>query len=409
MGAIGVRSPWNSEVASWPSGASRRARREADRFYADLMGTSAPAPRAPVFVPPRASASGGMSPVLPWRGRGGVGRPTWSEDASLIESGPSYLVNHTFLGNSLQVNPEMQRRLVDVERSLQATFDALGPNHADRIHYGGGQKTLREWAGILSGRGWRPNSGTSFHASGSAVDLNYSLQPYIVTRTGTTLGGEAAGAGLVTQRQNAAAVYDRAVRFTSDGAGAMSLVAPVHVRASGETTSSAYRRMRSVSQAMNSYFRYAFLEDPTEVQRRPIADIEGATEDELLAAIPLTERRDATRAIGDLDALMGTTFTTTWPASHTTWGLTPRQTYFRILRDYEHARIPMVKGNPVARPPVTRNPTRGFIHIIESAVVALADIGRLRWGAVDFGPNSSGDVHHFDLGNHAGFTPNDGP
>ena len=156
---------------------------------------------------------------------------------------------------------------------------------------------------------------------------------------------------------------------------------------------------------MNRYFRYAMLEDPTQVRRRPIANIETATEAELLAAIPLTERRDETQAIGDLDALMGTVFRTDWPRAHGGWGLTPRQTYFRILRDYEHARIPWVMGKPVARPALTRNPTRGFLHMIEPVVVALADTGRLRWGAIDFGPTSSGDVHHFDLGNHGGYTP----
>jgi hypothetical protein len=75
----------------------------------------------------------------------------------------------------------------------------------------------------------------------------------------------------------------------------------------------------------------------------------------------------------------------------------------------EHARIPWVKGNPEARPPVTRNPTRGFLHMIEDVVVALCDVGRLRWGAVDFGPASSGDMHHFDLGDHGGFTPDGTP
>ena len=376
-----LASPW-----------AAKARRDADLFYAELTG----------------SASRGAAASRP-----AIADEAWSEDGSALagagvgEEGPSYLVKQNFLGNALQVNPEMQRRLIAVEQSLQATFDALGSNHASRVHYGGGQKTLREWAGILSGRGWRP--GTSKHASGSAVDLNYADQPYIVTRTvdgaRTVLGGEAAGADLVSQRRNAADVYDRAMRFTGSGAGAMRLTAPMHVRAPGETTSTAYRRLRSVSQAMNYYFRYALLEDPIEVRREPIADIETATEEELLAAIPTTERREATRAIGDLDALMGTQFNTGWAASHAEWGMTSRQTYFRILRDYEHARIPMVKGTPKARPPVTRNPTRGFLHMIEAVVVALVDVGRLRWGAIDFGPQASGDVHHFDLGGHGGFAP----
>jgi hypothetical protein len=325
------------------------------------------------------------------------------------EEGPSYLVRHNFLGNSVLVNPVMSERLTAAEASIRAAFDALGPNHASRVHFGGGQKTLREWAGVLSGRGWRPGSSTSRHASGSAVDLNYALQPYIVTRTivggRTTLGGEAAGAGLVRERQHAVEVYDRAVRFNSLEANAMSLTAPMHVRAQGESTSSAYRRLFGVSRAMNYYFRYAMLEDHEQVRRAPMANIEEASEAELLAAIPLTERREETRAIGDLDALMGTRFSSDWQRSHADWGLTPRQTYFRILKDYEHARIPWVIGNPIARPPVTRNPTRGFLHMIEAVVVALADVGRLRWGAIDFGAGASGDVHHFDLGDHGGYTP----
>jgi hypothetical protein len=355
-------------------------------FYRDLMGLSVPTPGR---FRPRARR--------------------FESVESFAEEGPSYLVDHDFLANRLRVNPVMAQRLTDAENAIRAAYEALGPNDASRVHYGGGQKTLREWAGILSGRGWRPGSSTSKHASGSAVDLNYALQPYIVTRTTingrTTLGGEAEGAGLVTERQNAADVYDRAVRFTSNAPNAMSLTAPMHVRASGESTSAAYRRLRGVDQAMNRYFRYAMLEEPTQVRRPPIATIETATESELLAAIPVTERRDETRAIGDLEALMGTRFSPDWARTHGGWGLTPRQTYFRILRDYEHARIPWVIGKPVARPAVTRNPTRGFLHMIEPVVVALADTGRLRWGAIDFGPASSGDVHHFDLGNHGGYKP----
>jgi hypothetical protein len=367
-------------------------------FFRDLMG-----------LPP--------SPIAP---RPPIRHPRWADPRRALhmkedfgEAKPSYLVTHDFLGNRLEVNPAMATRLTDAERAIRAAYDALGPNHASRVHYGGGQKTLRDWAGILSGRGWRPGSSTSKHASGSAVDLNYALQPYIVTRTivsgRTTLGGEAEGASLTAERQNAADVYDRAVRFTSLAPNAMTLVAPMHVRATGESTRDAYRRLLGVSQAMNQYFRYALIEDPTEVRRRPIENIETATEAALLAAIPLTERRDDTRAIGDLDALMGTRFNSSWRACHAAWTLTPRQTYFRILRDYEHARIPWVKGRPVARPELTRNPTRGFLHMIEDVVVALADVGRLRWGAIDFGPSSSGDVHHFDLGNHGGYTPDGTP
>ncbi|MGH8224070.1 MAG: hypothetical protein ACREQZ_13970 [Woeseiaceae bacterium] len=376
---------------------SEREWRNADLFYAELTGVT----HHPVTGSQTREIGAPVSFDEAWMPGDGQEFPG--------ETKPSYLVTHDFLGNSMEVNPVMANRLTDAQRSIQTAFDALGPNHPSRVHFGGGQKTLREWAGILSGRGWRSGSSTSKHASGSAVDLNYSLQPYIVTRTNvngrTTLGGEAAGAGLLTQRQHAVDVYDRAVRFTSLAPNAMALIAPMHVRASGETTRDAYRRLLGVDRALNRYIRYAMLEDPTEVRRQPVVNIEGATEAELLAAIPLTERRDESVAIGDLEALMGTRFDQTWRNTHEGWTLTPRQTYFRILRDYEHARIPWVMGKPVARPVITRNPTRGFLHMREEVVLALADVGRLRWGAIDFGPASSGDVHHFDLGSHGGFTP----
>jgi hypothetical protein len=357
-----------------------RERQNAELFFQDLMGATRRA------ATPR----------------------EWSRgDAS--EAKPSYLVTHTFLSHSVEVNPVMQRRLTDTQQAIQRAFDALAPDHPSRVHVDGRQRTLGQWAGISSARGWRSGSSTSKHASGSAVDLNYALQPYIVTRTiiggQTTLGGEAAGASLQTQRRHAADVYDRSVRFTSRSADAMTLIAPMHVRATGESTQSAYRRLLGVSNAMSRYFRYAILEQPIQVRRRPVANIEAATESQLLAAIPLTERRDEAEAIGELAALMDPQ----WSRAHANWGLTPRQTYLRILKDYEHARIPWVIGNPVARPGRTRNPARGFLHIREEVVVALTDVGRLRWGAIDFGPHFSGDVHHFDLGNHGGYTPDGRP
>jgi hypothetical protein len=76
-----------------------------------------------------------------------------------------------------------------------------------------------------------------------------------------------------------------------------------------------------------------------------------------------------------------------------------------MLRDYEHVRIPMVRGNPVARPANTRNPARGFLDMTEEFVVAMCDIGRLRWGIADLGEAESGDTHHFDLGHHGGVIP----
>jgi hypothetical protein len=326
---------------------------------------------------------------------------------SVIHRRPAELIdNFQFLGNTVGggINSTLRDRLVAVQARLQQVYDALGPNHPDRVHFGGAQKTLGEWSEVNSIRGWRPGSSTSFHASGSAVDINYDLQPYIVTRTQvdnkTVYGGEAAGANLQAERKAATEVYDRAVQFVFNDAAA-----DVSARRTGETTSAVYQRFSKTSRALSYYFRHAFLETPTTVTRQPIQNIEAASEADLLKAIPTTERRGETEAIAMLEHYMDADF----KKKHTTWTLTARETYFRMLRDYEHVRIPFQRGNPSASPTNTRNPTRGFLHNKQEVVEALVDVGHLRWGASDFGAGSSGDVHHFDLGNHGGVTPDGTP
>ena len=328
--------------------------------------------------------------------RDGASPAIYRRPAELID-------NFRFLGNTVGggINETMRDRLVKVEARLQQVYDALGPNHPDRVEFGGAQKTLGQWSGVNSIRGWRPSKSSSYHTSGSAVDINYDLQPYIATRTeegGTThYGGEKAGSHLQAQRRAATDVYDRAVRFVFRGATG----ADVSARRKGESTASVYKRFHQTSRALSYYFRHAFLEDPTAVKRQPVADIEGASDAELLKAIPLTERRAEGEAIEMLTHYMDADFR----QHHPDWTLSPRETYFRMLRDYEHVRIPMQRGDPAARPTNTRNPTRGFLDLKQEVVEALVDAGNLRWGAADLGHGSSGDVHHFDLGNHGGVTP----
>jgi hypothetical protein len=43
-----------------------------------------------------------------------------------------------------------------------------------------------------------------------------------------------------------------------------------------------------------------------------------------------------------------------------------------------------------------RDPANGFLNLQKDLVIALRDHACLAWGAVDFGPNASGDVMHFD-------------
>ncbi|MDQ6477265.1 hypothetical protein [Dyadobacter sp. LHD-138] len=43
-----------------------------------------------------------------------------------------------------------------------------------------------------------------------------------------------------------------------------------------------------------------------------------------------------------------------------------------------------------------RNPLNGFLNLHRDLVCALRQVAGLAWGAIDFGPNASGDIMHFD-------------
>ena len=160
-----------------------------------------------------------------------------------------------------------------------------------------------------------------------------------------------------------------------------------------------------MSNSLADYFLFAFTYEPRAVTRQPVSDIEGTADDDLLSIIPTSERLPEDVAIKSLTSFMDND---QFRQSHPGWTYTPRQQYFRILRDYEHVRIPMVRGAPSARPKDTRNPARGFLHMPPWFVEAMVNVGKLRWGISDFGPEESGDTHHFDLGFHA-LTPDGTP
>jgi murein DD-endopeptidase MepM/ murein hydrolase activator NlpD len=309
------------------------------------------------------------------------------------------------------VNRTMRLRLDRVDRHLRARFNAIhGRAPID-------DRELREWAGVTTISGWsrgtgrNPRHDTSKHCSGSAVDVNSRNQPYIVTRSMSgELGGERGRRGpTAPQRPAAAEVYNRAVRFVfGDQSADVSERRPKAGATPEETTSAVYQRFRHVSDALRVYLGFAFHSAPDTVRRRPMVNIEGATEEQLLEAIPTTERKEEATAVEDIrQYILGQAPDYSSPLS---WDTDlAREYYFRMLRDYEHVRIPMERGEPVARPSNTRNPARGFLHMTEEFVVAMADVGGLRWGIADFGEAESGDTHHFDLGNHGGVRPDCSP
>jgi hypothetical protein len=126
-----------------------------------------------------------------------------------------------------------------------------------------------------------------------------------------------------------------------------------------------YDRFEAVNLAVRAYFAPYFRLDLATIERRPVKDF-------------------ATAPVGAFAALEFLP------------GVAPTDVPPQVLVDYEAIRIPMVSGAPTLRPEETRNPARGIMNLQRPVVLALCDVGGLRWGASDFGPSSSGDMMHFD-------------
>jgi hypothetical protein len=286
----------------------------------------------------------------------------------------------------------MAERLDEIEASLQDLFDSLPDDEKTSFATGQITTSLGEWAGVVQDHiGWRNEK--SHHGTGSALDINVNQSPYIVTRTGVVLGGEAVKfEGREAMRLLAVSVYDRAAAFRLQG-----FLANVSDRQPNETHGEVYDRFEAVSTALRQYLGLAFKTDgPLIIQRPPIENAGIATLDNLLA-IPESERKPQDQAILSISAMLQDP---DFIATHPSFPFTVEETYQQILRDYELVRIPMVIGTPSLEPQKSRNPVYGFINLRREVIVAMCDEGsnQLRWGTCDFGPEQDGDTGHFDLG-----------
>jgi hypothetical protein len=224
-----------------------------------------------------------------------------------------------------------------------ALRDALGRvEDALRDEYARGQLaapdglTWPDWHGVHAIGGYRERGG--HHSEGIAIDLDYARNGYAPTRTGSTLGGEAAGAKLPGVRAAFMAACDRACL------AAYGRPADLSARGKGESTGAVWDRWKRVSDAVVAYLAPWYVSD---------------------AGQPglLVER------------------------------VAPPQ----VALDYVALRTPLVIGAPSLAPRVARNPARGLMSLRRPVVVALCDVGGMRWGACDFGRLESGDIMHFDL------------
>ena len=248
------------------------------------------------------------------------------------------LVSVRFLGCSTRVAPRLAAVLAKVEASLHTEWQRA----MLALPGGAPVQTFAEWHDVRSCGGYRKGGG--WHARGLAVDIDYRRQGYVVTRTRTArsvvYGGEAAGAGFKRVREAFADACDRAC-VALDGEPA-----DLSARKAGESTGAVWDRWDRTSRAVAAYLAPYYQ-----------------TEDDLDA--------------GDADAREGVEI--------------PPQ----VAADYQALRVPLVVGQPLPSPRLTRNPARGLIAWRRPVLVALGEAA-FRIGLCDMG-RESGDAHHVDL------------
>lgn len=309
----------------------------------------------------------------------------------------SVLVSCTFLGQPCDggITQQLCDRLAKVEKELKLIY-SRDPSPRNPLT-GDPAADFLSWCGIRGSHGgFRKNA--SMHTKGLAIDINYDTNPYIVTQSGSVLGGERE---LVTKfpsqwqsiRQATVDAYRRALAFVSLIKGEPAGLLEVNGRRAGESTSAVYDRFKLVSDAIRAYLFIALRQDLMEINRVTIPNPDSLLLDELLARIPSTERYPEQHTRDELKQIIpkGT-------MGDKQYSQHIGAQYRQMLVDYEILRVPFVKGHPTPNPQSTRNPAKGFLDLRKEIVLALCDEpGHMRWGISDFGASESGDVMHFDL------------
>ena len=261
----------------------------------------------------------------------------------------------------------LHRRFLQKLQAAEAALRALRPGAGDQAYW-------LAW-GIHGITGLRA-AGNGLHSWGLAVDINYAEAPFLMheSRPG------AAGTHEREFDQEAERVYNRISWLMLGRASDIPHeITHGHGR-SREATTDAWERLKHESLAMGAYFGMKLPTDP----RWP-GLIQAFLDD-------LTPER------------WSGVFEDTWPMPSP---LPPASEIIarlsnQIAQDYAAlgGGLPSAPAGVADRPFQGRHPEQGFLDLPEELVVALRSAG-LRWGAIDFGPQS-GDVMHFDDGTPGG-------
>ncbi len=250
----------------------------------------------------------------------------------------------------------------------------------------------------------------SKHASGSALDINVTCNPYMPVRGADgTLGGEVhkppqdkntkkpVFTGNVRQLhidkiwRPAMIIYDRAQTLFEGK--------PADVRPDFSHANAAdmYTRFRTLSYSLEAYFRLAF--NTVRSKANPLQ--------KSFAEFKTGFLNDLQDNLIDPNALHidGT------PLVPAVSGPNPDPTlqafYDQIVADYAFFKFPTVSGNVViaadgsiSLPPIAqRDPCNGVFNVRQEVFMEMVKVQKLRWGGAMFGPDS-GDNMHFDLNGH---------
>jgi len=300
--------------------------------------------------------------------------------------------NVTFIGHSVKdgVHSIMAEALGRTEAALKVKLgDALADPDAQRTLATKGvtdnsPASLGKWLGIRQPHtGWRGGKAQGYHRYGLAIDINRDLNAWHAVRTGQHIGGEGTALEKASFDRQALVIIDRANLFMRKSRAELQAVDKGLADRPGAAEAVALKS-GDASKAVAEYFQLVFVGDDALLQW------DARAVDGVKLPSNLTELSEE-KAIHNIDGIIQSIHGGAWARTSAVMREQIRKDLFPLARQ-------MSKDTMSAAPKQTKNPTNGFFNIDAKLAEALAQAGRLVWGACELGVSQSGDAMHFDTG-----------